>query len=243
MDYKRLYDFIIERAKNRIIEGYTESHHIVPRCMGGGNEIENLVKLTAKEHFLVHRLLTLIYPYNSSLIYAYWAMCGLPKENRHIPSAKTYEGAKKQMAETTKKRLAKFNHWVGKKHSEESKIKQSKSAKIRNISPESNALKKQRLSKTLTGLKKTKEHKKNISKSKEGSKNSMFGVTGSDNKRSKPVQQFDLENNFIQDWENGKIASEKLGLNYKAINKCCNEKQATSGGFIWKFKNNINYEY
>lgn len=53
------YNQIIEAARCRDIPTcYTEVHHIKPRSMGGGNEPENLVRLTYREHFLVHWLLT-----------------------------------------------------------------------------------------------------------------------------------------------------------------------------------------
>ena len=51
MDYKKIHDKIIERAKNRKLEGYVEKHHIIPKCMNGTNEPNNLVDLTAREHF------------------------------------------------------------------------------------------------------------------------------------------------------------------------------------------------
>lgn len=37
---------------------YTEIHHIKPKSIGGCNTTENLVKLTAKQHFVCHLLLT-----------------------------------------------------------------------------------------------------------------------------------------------------------------------------------------
>lgn len=37
--------------------GYTERHHIVPRFCGGSNEASNLVRLTARNHFIAHLLL------------------------------------------------------------------------------------------------------------------------------------------------------------------------------------------
>ena len=40
---------------------YTEEHHIVPRSEGGTDALENLVALTAREHFLAHWLLFRIY--------------------------------------------------------------------------------------------------------------------------------------------------------------------------------------
>ena len=41
----------------RILNGYTEKHHILPVCMGGSNVKANLVRLTAREHFIAHWLL------------------------------------------------------------------------------------------------------------------------------------------------------------------------------------------
>lgn len=62
MNYKKHYDLLITRGKNRMLEGYVEKHHIVPRCMGGTDEKENLVQLTPEEHFLAHQLLIKMYP-------------------------------------------------------------------------------------------------------------------------------------------------------------------------------------
>ena len=57
--YLKCYNNIICNATVRkSIEGYTESHHILPRSMGGSNEKANLVNLTAREHFICHILLT-----------------------------------------------------------------------------------------------------------------------------------------------------------------------------------------
>lgn len=58
--YSRWYFSIIEKARslNRT-KGteYFESHHIIPKSMGGTNDLFNLVLLTAREHFIVHCLL------------------------------------------------------------------------------------------------------------------------------------------------------------------------------------------
>jgi len=84
MNYQKIYNQICERAKieldirinNRISKlEYYESHHILPKCMGGSGltsqwKHDNIVLLTAKEHFLCHRLLCEIYPDNTKLILA-----------------------------------------------------------------------------------------------------------------------------------------------------------------------------
>ncbi len=59
--YKKWYQNIIDRASNRVLEGYVERHHIIPRCLGGPDTADNIVSLTAREHFICHWLLTKIY--------------------------------------------------------------------------------------------------------------------------------------------------------------------------------------
>lgn len=81
MNYKKIYDNIIEKAKseNRVKgEGvYYEAHHIVPRCLGGKGTVNqwrthpNIVLLTAKEHYVCHKLLCEIYPENYGLLTAF----------------------------------------------------------------------------------------------------------------------------------------------------------------------------
>jgi hypothetical protein len=100
MDYKKIHDKIIERAKTRKLEGYVEKHHIIPKCMNGTNEPNNLVKLTAREHFLIHWLLHEMYPDNTDLKYAFWSMCrNSGNQKRYKPSSRIYEYAKHQMLE------------------------------------------------------------------------------------------------------------------------------------------------
>lgn len=65
MNYKQIYDNLISRHKLQPADSFTtlvEQHHIVPKCMGGTNELENLVKLTPREHFIAHKLLRRIFP-------------------------------------------------------------------------------------------------------------------------------------------------------------------------------------
>ena len=76
MDYKRIYYNIIENAKKvNIIENkYYEIHHIIPKCLNGSDEKDNLVKLTLREHYICHKLLSEIYKDNKSIWHAYWMM-------------------------------------------------------------------------------------------------------------------------------------------------------------------------
>lgn len=56
--YTNWYYAIIQAAQSRTSDDYTERHHIIPKSLGGNNTKNNLVRLTAKEHFICHRLLT-----------------------------------------------------------------------------------------------------------------------------------------------------------------------------------------
>ena len=72
MNHAKVYSMLIENALNRsITEGvYYESHHIVPKCLGGSDDKGNKVKLTYREHFVAHRLLHRIYPEHLGLLHS-----------------------------------------------------------------------------------------------------------------------------------------------------------------------------
>ena len=59
MEYNIIYNNLIETRQHRIKGRHRgfERHHIVPRCLGGENNHENIVALTTKEHWIAHRLL------------------------------------------------------------------------------------------------------------------------------------------------------------------------------------------
>jgi hypothetical protein len=74
--YKELYEkFILTRQERSLNESnIIEIHHILPRCLGGSDEDNNLIKLTAREHFLAHLLLHRAYPNHIGLKKALAAM-------------------------------------------------------------------------------------------------------------------------------------------------------------------------
>ena len=93
MNYHKIYESLVERGKTRNLECYTESHHIVPRCMGGLDDKENLVDLTPEEHYLAHQLLVKMHPNNHALVKA--ASMMIP--NR--PSNKMYGWLRRRFSE------------------------------------------------------------------------------------------------------------------------------------------------
>lgn len=75
MNYNKHYNKLIEKANNRTLNCYKEKHHIIPKCLGGTDEKQNLVELTAREHFIAHLLLVKIHPKSYGLIKAVAMMC------------------------------------------------------------------------------------------------------------------------------------------------------------------------
>ena len=70
MNYEAHYNKLIARSRGRLLECYTERHHIIPRCLGGSDASENIADLTAEEHYVAHQLLVKMHPGHKGLIYA-----------------------------------------------------------------------------------------------------------------------------------------------------------------------------
>lgn len=142
--------------KNRCLNGYTEKHHIIPRSLGGGNNVDNIVKLTAREHFVAHLLLTKITTGKNlrSMLYALWNMVN--RDNGIRTSSKMYALLRENHSKFLSEELSgKGNPMYGKKHTEEQRKKISEGGK---------------------GLKRNIETRKKISDANKGSKNSNFGI-------------------------------------------------------------------
>lgn len=138
MDYNKIYYQLIERAKTEKREKgngvYYEKHHIIPRCLGGTDEKNNLVLLTGDEHFVAHLLLVKIYD-DPKLVFAANRMTHT--NDQQVRNNKCYKWLKEKAAqahsnrvvsEETREKLRQAN--LGKtKWTDEDKKKMSKSRK------------------------------------------------------------------------------------------------------------------
>jgi hypothetical protein len=110
--YTRVYNIIIDRARQRSIDSYTEKHHIIPQSLGGSNDPSNIVKLTAREHFICHLLLTkMVEGKNKSKMYqAAWMMAFVhgKGQERYKVSNRTYEKLRLEMS-AVKKSMSTWN--------------------------------------------------------------------------------------------------------------------------------------
>lgn len=81
MNYNRIYNQLVDKRKmDPYLCGYSENHHIIPRCAGGTDDKDNLVRLSAREHYIAHLLLTKIYKnteFHSKLIFAWHMMANM----------------------------------------------------------------------------------------------------------------------------------------------------------------------
>lgn len=109
MNYARIYSDIIEKyGYNKKPMGvYSENHHIIPRCMSGTDDKQNLIYLDARCHLLVHWLLVRMYPNNYELTHAFSMMCLMQNNymERIIPNLKILAEARRRKSLAQSKKL------------------------------------------------------------------------------------------------------------------------------------------
>lgn len=150
MNYQKHYDALIKKAKeNPKQTGYVEIHHIIPRCLGGSDKMENLVALGAREHCLAHLLLAKIH--GGSL----WSAVHFMLSTK-APNSRAYKIARERHAEfMSMSMVGEGNHMhgktgskapmFGKKHSDETKAHWSRIRKGRKQSAETIAKRSEKL--------------------------------------------------------------------------------------------------
>jgi len=121
MNYKKIYNQIIDnRKKNPLPEDeYGEWHHIVPRCLGGSDDDTNLVRLSAREHFICHALLAEMYEYGTNEWYkmnhAFMMMKSEGIGQSRYFNSRLYEAKRKDFSEVmSKSQTGKRNSQHGK---------------------------------------------------------------------------------------------------------------------------------
>jgi len=189
--YEKWYDLITERSKDRILNSYTEEHHIIPSALGGPDDKENLVDLTAREHFICHWLLTKIYKDGE----AHWKMINalrlMKAENKNQTrykskiTSRVYAKLKEEYARLQSERMrGKNNPMYGKKQTEKAKnaISKANTGRVQPLEEKMNQVKAQ------TGRKRkpfTKEWLTKMSLAKTGKNNNRYGVKVTDETRKK----------------------------------------------------------
>lgn len=152
MNYQKIYrSLMLKSIRRKLVEGYFETHHIIPKCFGGSNDDKNLVSLTPEEHYVAHQLLVKMYSEDPDILWAAIAMTGTGngkgngrKGNKlygwlRRRNSKLYKG-KSRWSDEVKERIGeaarlrnqgKDHPMYGRRHTVESKIKMSISQKAR----------------------------------------------------------------------------------------------------------------
>lgn len=241
MTYKEFIDNILEtRGRFNCGDEYHERHHIVPRCMGGTNDEDNLIDLFAREHFEAHRLLALENSDVQGLVYAWWRMCHIPgsSKRRNEITSEEYEEARKKNNEALK---GKNHPQYGTHRSEETKLKISNARKGKCLSDE-------------TKKKLSKSHKKeNLSEDTlKKMRESHIGKIPSEEtvrKRADALRGRKRDLNYLHKmnckaiycvetdkvYHSGICASKNTGISRGNISNACNGKRETAGGYYWKY--------
>jgi len=197
--YKQfILNIIINRGRFAVPDGeYKERHHIIPKCMGGSDDEENLVDLLLREHIVAHKLLADIYQSCDDVQYAFWMMCNC-REYDDVITPVEYEAARKSFSK---------NHPMK---------RPEVAAKFKG---ENNPMKRPEVAaKISVGM------KEYLKKHPEKHPNPP-----------KPVEAIDPESGQRALYFKSMMGAGRAGFNQGHISDCCNGKQKTHHGYIWRF--------
>lgn len=135
--YTTWYFNIIQLAQQRsYCTGYAERHHIIPKCLGGSNKKNNLVSLTAREHFICHLLLTRMVESSEDkkkMWYAAWCLISLKGRTKE----RTFKYNSKSFAIIRENRSKEISAMrTGRKHTDETKKLIGEKSKTKTFSDE-----------------------------------------------------------------------------------------------------------
>ena len=224
--YLRLYIRLIDKFKCSInnFDGIiTEKHHILPKCMGGSNKVDNMVELPVRYHVMAHIILLEAYPDNYKLGCALMFTISDTKrvEGRFDEVQKNFstrsiamarEAAIKSMrSEENRKRVSERmkgpkNYWYGKQLPKEVRDKLSESRK---------------------GYKLTEDQRKIWSEAKKGPKNYWYG-------KQLPKDAKDKISNKVKElWKNGSYEKVRARLSAKGGDSYKSKKVVGPDGTIY----------
>jgi hypothetical protein len=222
--YTRWYNQIIENARSRTIDGYVEKHHIKPRSLGGSDAIDNVVALTAREHFICHWLLIKItagedrYKMINALRMMRAEKAGQQRYATKLTS-RVYENIKQEYSKLQSERTCgEKNPMWGKTHTDEA---------CKNISQKNTGKKltKEQIARQVaaqTGRKRAQfsdEWRAKLSKAKKGENNNRYGVVVSEETKRKISERL---SGRMQDPEVvARRAEKQRSLNLKREKKLC----------------------
>lgn len=263
LTYDEFINNILEtRGRFACGDEYHERHHIVPRCMNGTDDEDNLIDLFGREHFVAHKLLAKEHPDNKSLTYAWYMMSTMGNSRECQISPEEYEEARIKyiasrkgvpLSEETRKKLSASHKGIqageknpnygkptwakGKHFSEEhrKKIGDGNRGKVH-----SEELRKRRSEIAKERLSNPENHpmfgKRHTEEARKKQREAKIGKhTGDDHHGAIKLVQLTKEDTYIQIWSCAKQAGDALHIAYQNIHKCCLGERKSAGDFHWKY--------
>jgi hypothetical protein len=216
MDYKLHYDNLIKTRKllnrKRSDGFYYENHHVIMKSMGGDNNKENLVLLTAREHFIAHWLLWRIHR-NKQTAFAFVCLKKLISKNQarnKITNSRIFEELREAKSLASKA--------LTYRHSKESKMLMSKLASERLKGKNNPFYKKHHTEETKNNLSKLA-----IEQFKDPKNRKMCGHQGATHPRARKIYQYDINGNLIKEWSHIQECADICNLPRNAISKTANK--------------------
>ena len=214
------------RGRNGCGDEYHEEHHIVPKCMGGANDKDNLIDLFADEHFIAHKLLAFENPDNDSLQRAFGTMAHVRRDGRkYNVSEEDYAYIRLQNSQRLKQQ------W------EDEEYRTNMSDMMTELwkDPEF----KEKATASWKSDKRRKEQS-DLMKNLNSDPNIIAKKTNALHKWcDKAVQQLDDNGNVIAEFASATEASRQTGIQQSCISRCCNCLQKIAGGYRWQFTTNF----
>lgn len=229
----------MKKAKNRIIDCYTEKHHIFPRSIFGENK--TIVKLTAREHFIAHLLLWKHYKKrygnkHKNTICMALAINGMiygqncdRKINSHL-----FQLLRKEAA----KAISIKNKGIQKTETHRENIRLSK------LGDKNPAYGKYSKDSHSYGSKRTEEQKRKLSeirnrednplRNKQRTEEDKQKIKNSCRFRMKGVERIDKETGEIKEYESIQSVG-KDGFCISHVHSCLNDKRTSHKGYYWKY--------
>ena len=236
MSYKEFIDNILEtRGRFACGDEYKERHHIIPKCIGGSNDEDNLIDLYAREHFEAHRLLALENPSERGLQFAWWNMsqCTDITKQRYQISSEEYEEIRVL--------YNKLSTYEGNPNAKSVNQYGLDGNFIKSWNCIKEAADKLCIDKTGIGECCNKRQKTaGDFQWKFADDNSVILPIKKSNYDARSVIQYDKYGKFINQFNSIAYAEQKTNIARQDIGKCCMKKRTTAGGYLWKYADDVN---
>ena len=206
MSYMEFINNILNmRGRFNCGDNYCERHHIIPKCLGGSNDNDNLIDLLAHEHYTAHKLLALEHPENDKLVYAWNAMAYMDAK-RHD---RTYELTAEEFALLREAKSNAMrgdkNPWFGHHPTDETREKMKSSWSY---------------DKHFTA-----QARQKMGDAHRGERSSV----------AKKVNQYDKSGNFIASFITMSDAAKAVNGSSSTICGCCKGTKKSAYGYWWCF--------